>query len=170
MPRWKYINWKERFFDKINIFGVWNEQLNSYCWNWVGGMQTDGYGSMGMKDGETGKWSNWPAHRVSWYIHFGELPKYPEYEICHKCDNRLCVNPEHLFVAPHADNIRDMFKKNRSYNRKGENNPKAKLTREDVDDIRYFYRLGATRTELAKAYEVSTTNIRGIVLNQIWRL
>lgn len=74
------------------------------------------------------------AHRLSWRVHFGPLPdgKF----VCHRCDVRLCVNPAHLFLGTHAENMADMAAKGRAFVRRGVTNPSAKLSEADVLAIR----------------------------------
>lgn len=82
---------------------------NSGCWLWTASITPNGYGKIGIWAG--GK-KTFIAHRVSWTLYKGHIPK----NICvlHKCDNRLCVNPNHLFLGNKKDNTRDMIKKGRS--------------------------------------------------------
>lgn len=90
------------FWSKVN-FG-------SGCWEWTGYLDEKGYGQC---------WSNGRsdrAHRVAFKDKNGEIPEGTE--VCHKCDNRKCVRPDHLFVGTHRDNILDMFSKNRSWQSK----------------------------------------------------
>ena len=86
----------KRFFDKID--------KTESCWNFTGANR-NGYGCMKFNGALI------DAHRISWIIHFGEIPK--GLFICHKCDNRKCVNPDHLFLGTQKDNMKDCFNKGR---------------------------------------------------------
>ena len=102
-----------------------HEVIANGCWNWTGYVAPDGYGKL-MAFGEQ------YAHRVSYILHNGSLPK--SLDVMHTCDNRRCVNPEHLKKCVHSENMADMSIKKRSC--WGESHRSAKLTEDDVRYIR----------------------------------
>lgn len=77
------------------------------CWEWSGCRTNGGYGRFGRS-----RRLGWIlAHRMSWILAHGEIP--PDMCVCHKCDNRICVKPDHLFLGTKQDNIKDCITKGR---------------------------------------------------------
>jgi hypothetical protein len=132
------------------------------CWNWQRATQTKGYGSVGIGGGKTAL-----AHRVAYEITYGAIPE--GMCVLHSCDNRLCVNPKHLFLGTNEDNVRDMVKKGRQA--RGEKNGRSKLTVRQVIKIRELYKTGDySYQELTELFPVCSVSIRSIVKEEYWKL
>lgn len=148
----------ERFWSKVNI-GAANE-----CWEWQASLDTRGYGNLGVaKPDGSGRFLTQRAHRIAWEITHGALPA--GMLVCHRCDNRKCVNPAHLFLGDHKDNTRDCVAKGRLSNRKGVNNVRAKLTDECVKVIRS---LDAPTATLSLLFGVSKSTILSVKSGTTW--
>lgn len=87
--------------------------------------------------------------------------------VCHKCDNRKCVRPDHLFLGTYTDNINDMWKKNRGA--KGESNGQSKLTEKEVKKVRKLYKKGIyIQSLLGDMFGISRREIGRIINRQRW--
>lgn len=141
-----------RFWAKVAVV----DDENS-CWLWIGALFAgSGYGVL---DGRG-------AHRVSFELHNGEIPKGAF--ICHRCDVHACVRPSHLFAGSPLDNMRDMIAKGR--NVEGEAVCTAKLTAEQVLEIRRLHAAGeASSRELAARFGVGRPHISTIVRGLAWK-
>jgi hypothetical protein len=136
----------ERFHKKYEI-------KDSGCWIWTGGTRPNGKGVLYPKHWNENKKAI-GAHRFSYIIHHGIIED--GIYVCHKCDTPLCVNPEHLFLGSHQDNMKDMTEKNRSYKGRGEKKHCSKLTNKQANEIREN---PLSQSKLAKIYGVSQTTI-----------
>ena len=125
------------------------------CWVWMGTTTVRGYGQL-IKD--TKKLS---AHRASYEAFVGQIPK--GMNVCHTCDNVSCVNPNHLFLGTQKQNLQDMARKGRST--RGEKNPSAKLTEEQVNQIRM---MDETCSFISKIFNVSVSAISAIKRKERW--
>lgn len=131
----------------------------SGCLIWLDGTNNRGYGQLGWHGKRYG------AHRFIWMAYFGEIPK--GYFVCHKCDERSCVNINHLFLGTPKDNTSDMVAKNRAAI--GEKHAGAKLTEDAVRAIRKEYASGESQSALGRKYEVSDRTIGNVVRYERWK-
>lgn len=135
------------------------------CWLWMNVLNKHGYGHCTYKGFRT------YAHRISWMLH--NKQQIPDkMVIMHTCDNPACVNPKHLQLGTQADNMRDMFAKQRHKRTKGmrfrapggEDHCRCKLTWNQVNEIRRKYDSGNfTQQYLAHEYEVAQSRISYLV-------
>lgn len=144
---------RSRFYEKILITD------KNGCMRWIAGKFPNGYGCFKLNGKSVG------AHRLSYQIHKGDIP--PEMCICHKCDNKWCVNPLHLFIGTINDNVQDKVKKGRSVF--GSKNGRTKLTEKDVIEIRKEINEGIDQRIIAKKYKIGQTTVSHIKQNQTWR-
>lgn len=136
------------------------------CWNWSGARFPTGYGAFSYR-GRTLK-----AHRASYAEFVGPIP--PGHHVCHRCDNPVCINPDHLFVGTPADNMADKASKGRA--KRGERNNTTKLTEQQVLVIKQFLRKhppikgqhGGPCTFLARWFGVTQVAISHIWLEKNW--
>lgn len=105
-------------------------------------------------------------HRIIWEECFGFIPN--GMEVCHKCDNPSCINPEHLFLGTQADNNRDMWKKGRARggSLRGEKSPHSKLSDAARREIRRSYPSCGSMAQIARHYGVSQTTVYDIISNR----
>lgn len=134
-----------------------SEKVLSGCWLWMKPLDRDGYGRVCV-DGK-----NQRVHRVSYRLYKGDIPN--GMIVCHECDTPACINPEHLFLGTHLDNVRDKITKGRDVDQKGTNNPHSKLTEADVIVIRQSSKL---QRELAKEHGVVRSTISAIISRKTW--
>ena len=133
-------------------------QKGDECWLWTGSVNYAGYGQLR---------SEWRAHRYSWELHNGAVPS--GMLVCHRCDNRRCVNPAHLFLGTHKQNMADMTTKSRQA--AGVRHGSSKLSAADADLIRLASDTlpGVTQREIAKAFGVRQSTVWRIVRGNLWR-
>lgn len=132
------------------------------CWEWCGALH-HGYGWINDKNGD-GKWKPTTAHRVAWESANGPIPR--GMYVLHRCDNRRCVNPEHLFLGTHLENLADMRQKGRGA--KGEMVGGVKLSERDVITIRHRYSGGESQRHLASEFGVHQSTVSLLVSKRNW--
>lgn len=148
------IPFKNRLESKF-VRGVRNE-----CWNWRGAVNPNGYGYLMVNIKAI------LASRLMWFFERGEIPG--GMCICHKCDNRLCVNPNHLFLGTKKDNAQDAEKKGRLYHARGSKHGNSKLTEKDVIKIRQMHKGGRSIKGIARDYKMSDATIGSAIKRETW--
>lgn len=139
----------------------------SDCIIFQGFVDQSGYGRLTIKGRGTS------AHRYAYEQAFGKIPE--GLCVCHKCDNTLCINPEHLFLGTHGDNARDRSEKGRTARLFGGDNPNSRLSNEQRKEIEQLYgnhlrtntalnrRKKPTYRDVARKYGVTDDTIRKVV-------
>lgn len=131
------------------------------CWVWTGAKNLYGYGVTSMAG------ISLKAHRISWILVRGDTKGL---NVLHHCDNPPCVRPDHLWLGTKKDNSQDMARKGRARGRvaPGERNGRAKLSWDDVREIRAGRVTGLSYSQLATKFNVTITNIRHIIKGVTW--
>lgn len=135
------------------------------CWEWMGLKDKDGYGIFHLSLPQNGKREK-RAHRASLILSGIPIPA----GLCalHKCDNRACVRPDHLYVGTPAQNNSDCIQRGRAKWNYGEECGHSKLTAEDVREIRRRVSDGEVQRRVAEDFKVGYKAINKIVKNQRW--
>ena len=137
----------ERFWIKVKKGGK-NE-----CWEWTGS-KLKKYGGISFNGQAT------TAHRVSWIVQNGKIPN--NLYVCHKCDNPICVNPNHLFLGTQKDNMKDCLMKDRK---------NVGLTRKQRIKVRELFSTGKyLQKELSEKFSVSRATINRIINFNAWKI
>jgi len=137
------------------------------CWSWKGPISKGGYPVMSCNP-EIGSDR---GHRASWIIHKGKIPQYMH--VCHRCDNPICTNPDHLWIGTFKENNDDKIAKGRGRyikppHKVGIENGASKLKENQVKEIKNLIKNGRSSYSIAKEYNVSKTTILRIKNNKNW--
>lgn len=131
------------------------------CWTWTGRRHEAGYGIVE----KAGVSSPYRAHRLSWELTYGPIPK--GLFVCHRCDNRLCVRPDHLFLGTHAQNMADMRAKGRDA--RGVRTGNATLDPERVQAMRRLQAVGLSYSRVAQLFGVSVMTAHSAITRRTWK-
>lgn len=135
------------------------------CWLWIKSRYLNGYGHFSLGGGKSAL-----AHRISYQVFVGPIPV--GMHVCHHCDVRACVNPDHLFIGTRSENAMDAVRKNRfsrTHQKKGSAHPSAKLSEKDIPDILNLLRAGKSKVHISKLYGVTDRVILLIDRGEAWK-
>ncbi len=154
-----------RFWNQVNKNGPCPPHLPNIgsCWIWTkkDGSPRRGYGVI-MKDKELVG-----THRISWEIHYGPVPQ--GMCVLHKCDNRACVRPDHLFIGTKGDNAKDCINKGRSNRPSGEKHRNSIINKIQALDILKRKQFGHGPTQIAKETGISYWCVYGVWSRSTWK-
>jgi len=145
-----------RFWSKVGRRGP------DECWPWLGSRQASGHGQFVAS---VIPHRLTPAHKFMWQLTHG--PIGDGLVVCHRCDHGWCVNPTHLFVGTQADNLRDCREKDR--HSRGERHYNAKLTDDNVTEMRRLASVGVAQVEIARRFNTDQSHVSNIMRGKKWR-
>lgn len=123
------------------------------CWIWKGGINRRGYGKFSFLEKKSAI-----ASRVSYELFKGPIEK--EKYVCHLCDIPLCVNPDHLWIGSHVENMLDMIEKERQH---------SKLLPMDIIKIRKLWEQGSSNAKLCEMFNITSGTVSSIIHRRIWK-
>jgi hypothetical protein len=156
--RWK----NQSLFERFNSH--WTMHEPSGCWVWTASCYPKGYGQFQMGTARQSQMRL--AHRISYQLYVDRIPE--GIQVCHTCDNRRCVNPEHLFLGTQKDNIQDAMSKGRMIlpePKKGELNNANKLT---VDQVKLIRESADSQRAVARQFGISQRQVGNILHRRQW--
>ncbi len=151
---------EERLSDFNRFVRLINIGDREECWEWVGTRPSGAYGHFSIKAKAV------KAHRWVYELCCGPIPE--GMVIRHKCDNPSCVNPLHLTVGTHQDNINDRQERRRWADRQGEKHPLRKVSEADVHQIRRAANLGEPQKSIAQRFGIGSGQVGKIVRRENW--
>jgi len=151
----------EKFFSQLK------RNYETKCIEWKGNKSPNGYGQISWW--RKRKCYNITTHRLSKLIEIGWIPD--GYYVLHKCHNKICVNPDHLYIGTAKHNINDSIKvgTHPCLNIKGENHGQSLLTEKEVMEIIELIKSGKQQREIAIRYKVNPSTIGDIKQNRTWK-
>lgn len=147
------------------IFGTVTERFwaritkTDNCWTWNGATDTSGYGLLEVEN------KTRAVHRLSWELHYGSIPN--GLGVFHKCDNRICIRPSHLFIGTARDNVADRDRKGRQAI--GKRNARTKLMPTQIRQIRELFVKGVSYSALGRKFSVDAKTIWCVINGKSWK-
>lgn len=139
-----------------------NKKGDDGCWEWVGYKNKDGYGRMKVD------YKMYHVHRIVYELTYGPIPD--GLLICHRCNNRSCCNPNHLYLGTQKDNMEQCVFEGRLKTSFGEKHGQSKLNEKDVKKIKELYNTkNYSQRCLGKLFNISHSEISRIINNQVWK-
>lgn len=166
----------QRIWGKID-YCHHSDDCNKCCWPWTGARTSKGYGTITVRLQNNQRYIA-QTHRIVWEI--VNAQEIPEGLFgCHRCNNRICNNPNHIYTATHSQNIQDAvsdglfvrsdeYKQRLSERHRGSKSPNAKLNEDLVAKIRRQYESGETAKSIALSYGVSASTIKSCIVGNSW--
>ncbi len=150
---------RARFWSRVHKEeSVTSPHVDTPCWTWTASRNEDGYGEF-HSGGKTVK-----THRVSYELKHGP----PGASVLHACDNRACVNPDHLRSGTQADNMLDMRSRGRAHRPRGELNGRAKLSVQAVRELWERWERGESQRAIARTLGVSRAAVQFVLNGTTW--
>jgi hypothetical protein len=153
-----------RFWEKVDKENSEKYYDGTRCWEWKNAIDGGGYGVLMINHSP---YTREKAHRFSWLIHNGVIPK--DMYVLHACDNPPCVNPKHLFLGSNLINMQDKVRKERQSRLFGDKNGRCLMTKEKVIEMRKLYSTGKySYRKLIKMFGISQTQVARILHKESW--